>query len=470
MRPPSKGRFYIMEKFGAFLQSADAVVWGPVMILLLLGTGIYLTVRTGFLPWRNLGRALKYAFSPQARSKSGGGDITPFSSLTTALAATMGTGNIVGVATAMVAGGPGALFWMWISALFGLSSAFAECMLAVKYRTVNSRGEISGGPMYTLKYGFPNKAAGAALGWLFALFTVFASFGMGNMAQSNSISTSAEEIFHTPPRIAGAAAALLTFLVILSGIKTIAKVAQIIVPSISIFYLAAALLVIAGNFTNLPEGLAMIFKMAFSPRAIGGGLAGTITVSMMSAIRFGVSRGVFTNEAGLGSAAISTAAASTDNPVLQGYINMTGVFFDTLIVCTVTGLAIAASGALGTLDPATGTLYTGATLTIQAFKTVLGPPGGWLVCAGIILFAFATIIGWEYQGEKAFEYLFHTPRYNMVYRIIFTIVVYIGATTALDIVWNFSDIANALMAAPNLICLLALSGETAKDIRERNPF
>lgn len=455
-----------MEKFSNMLSAIDAIVWGPVMLVLLVGTGVFLTVRLQFMPWRNLGYAIKSTLSKEARTKKRGtGDISPFSALTTALAATIGTGNIVGVATAMVAGGPGALVWMWISALFGLSSKFTECMLAIKYREVNEKGEMSGGPMYTMKKAFKNKTFGAVMGWLFALFAVIASFGIGNLTQANSISSALNTTFGISTIVTGVILTIFALIIIVGGIQYISKVSSIVVPFMAIFYVIAGLIVIIGNISNLPAGVTMIFKMAFSVQAVGGGLCGSITAAMMNAMRFGVARGVFSNEAGMGSAAITAAAATTDNPVRQGYINMTGTFWDTIVVCTITGLAIASSGVLGTINPATGELLTGASLTIAAFSTVLGGAGGWLVSIGITLFAFSTILGWEYHGEKAFEYLFQTHRYNMIYRIVFSLIVYIGATTALDIVWNFSDIANALMAIPNLICILILSGSVAEDAK-----
>lgn len=538
-----------MEELSRIIKAVDDFVWGPVMLVLLVGTGIFLTVRLHFLPWRNLGYALKMTLSKEARTtKRGTGDISPFSALTTALAATIGTGNIVGVATAMVSGGPGALVWMWISACFGLSSKFSECMLAIKYREVNEKGEMSGGPMYTMKKAFKHKKLGAVLGWLFALFAVIASFGIGNMTQANSISDALNSTFHVPTVISGIVLTVLALVIIVGGIKKISKVSSVVVPFMAIFYVIAGIIVIICNFRNVPEGVAMIFKMAFSVKAVGGGLCGSITAAMMNAMHYGVARGVFSNEAGMGSAAITAAAATTDNPVRQGYINMTGTFWDTIVVCTITGLCIASSGVLGAteLDTAgryvaegenltiltvndkneeiqteyrvvldgnqatlvnqadqselvlyakdteniTGlegsfadasgnvyqfgadgvyeydTLVKGSALTILAFETALGKLGGYLVCIGIALFAFSTILGWEYHGEKAFEYLFGTHRFNMVYRIVFSLIVYIGATTALDLVWNFSDIANALMAIPNLICLLALSGVIAKDVLE----
>lgn len=456
-----------MEAIDEVLKVVDDFVWGPVMLILLVGTGIFLTIRTKFLPWRNLGYALKSTLSKEARTKKegGAGDISPFSALTTALAATIGTGNIVGVATAMVSGGPGALVWMWISAAFGLTSKFSECMLAIKYREVNENGEMSGGPMYTMKKAFKNKAAGSVLGWLFALFAVIASFGIGNLTQANSISESINATFGVSPVVVGVVLTIIALIIIVGGIKWISKVSSVVVPFMAIFYVIGGIIVIIGNIQNVPQGICDIFKMAFSVQAVGGGLCGSITAAMMNAMRFGVARGVFSNEAGMGSAAITAAAAHTDNPVRQGYINMTGTFWDTIVVCTITGLCIASSGVLGAVDES-GAMIKGAALTILAFKTVLGELGAVLVTIGIALFAFSTILGWEYHGEKAFEYILNTPKFNMVYRIIFSLIAYVGATTALDIVWNFSDIANALMAIPNLICLLYLSGEIAKDMED----
>lgn len=543
------------------LNTVDDFVWGPVMLVLLVGTGIFLTIRTKALCWRNLSYALKSVLSKEARQKKGDGDVSPFSALTTALAATIGTGNIVGVATAMVSGGPGALIWMWISAAFGLTSKFSECMLAIKYREINEQGEMSGGPMYTMKKAFKNKTLGNVLGWLFAFFAVIASFGIGNLTQANSISTAVHSTFKVPVTITGVVITLLALFIILGGIKSISKVSQVVVPLMAVFYIIAGLVVIIGNIQNVPSGVAMILKMAFSMEAVGGGLCGNIVASMTQAMRFGVARGVFSNEAGMGSAAITAAAASTNDPVRQGYINMTGTFWDTIVVCTITGLCIASSGVLGSTDTAAvgtyayvdeasassgqstisitsksenktkTTLYTtelnsakdsikltlsntkdtetisllkdidkptadstaeisgtwkdstgneyifgddfsyeyraltvGSPLTIKAFQTVLGGAGGWLVCISIALFAFSTILGWEYHGEKAFEYLFGTHKYNVIYRVFFSLIAFVGATTSLEIAWTFSDIANALMAIPNLICLLALSGVIASEL------
>ena len=559
-----------MDKFSEIVSAVDGFVWGPVMLILLVGTGVFLTIRTGFLPWRNLGYALKSTLSKEARKKKGTGDVSPFSALTTALAATIGTGNIVGVATAMVSGGPGALVWMWISACFGLTSKFSECMLAIKYREVNEKGEMSGGPMYTMKKALKHKKFGSVLGWLFAFFAVVASFGIGNMTQANSISSSIHEAFGAPTAVVGIVITVLALLIIVGGIKTISKVSSVVVPLMAIFYVVAGLIVIFLNIQNVPSGMVLILKSAFNFRAVSGGVLGTVVASFANAMRYGVARGVFSNEAGMGSAAITAAAATTDNPVRQGYINMTGTFWDTIVVCTITGLCIASSGVLGsthvtqdntysyeadtlmltsvnsksetvttgyamdiiddssvvltssdgktiyqltacsadeleksdmTAHPSesgsvtdrqlTGAwrdadgnifkfnsdgtycyeeLYVGSALTIQAFSTVLGKAGAWLVTIGIALFAFSTILGWEYHGEKAFEYLLHTHKFNIIYRIIFSLIAYIGATTTLDLVWNLSDIANALMAIPNLICLLALSGEIASDMKNFQPI
>lgn len=559
-----------MDKFSEIVSAVDGFVWGPVMLILLVGTGVFLTIRTGFLPWRNLGYALKSTLSKEARKKKGTGDVSPFSALTTALAATIGTGNIVGVATAMVSGGPGALVWMWISACFGLTSKFSECMLAIKYREVNEKGEMSGGPMYTMKKALKHKKFGSVLGWLFAFFAVVASFGIGNMTQANSISSSIHETFGAPTAVVGIVITVLALLIIVGGIKTISKVSSVVVPLMAIFYVVAGLIVIILNIQNVPSGMVLILKSAFNFRAVSGGVLGTVIASFANAMRYGVARGVFSNEAGMGSAAITAAAATTDNPVRQGYINMTGTFWDTIVVCTITGLCIASSGVLGsthvtqdntysyeadtlmltsvnsksetvttgyamdiindssvvltssdgktiyqltacsadeleksdmTAHPSesgsvtdrhlTGAwrdadgnifkfnsdgtycyeeLYVGSALTIQAFSTVLGKAGAWLVTIGIALFAFSTILGWEYHGEKAFEYLLHTHKFNIIYRIVFSLTAYIGATTTLDLVWNLSDIANALMAIPNLICLLALSGEIASDMKNFQPI
>ena len=311
--------------------------------------------------------------------------------------------------------------------------------------------------MYAMKNGFRAKRLGRFLGFCFALFTVLASFGIGNLTQANSIAGAVSGTFSVPAWVTGIVLIGLTLVVLLGGIKSIGRVCEKLVPTMAVLYVGFALIVIIGNFSNVPSGVAQIFSMAFSVRSVGGGIAGTV---IMQAMRWGVARGVFSNEAGLGSAPIAAAAARTDHPSRQGYINMTGTFFDTLIVCTITGLVIASSGMLGTVDAA-GNPVTGVALTISAFSTVLGSLGGFVVTIGIALFAFSTILGWEYYGEKALEYLVKSPVVCRCYRLIFCLISYVGATTALQVVWDFSDVVNGLMAIPNLICLLVLSREVA---------
>ncbi len=561
-----------MEAIQDMLNTIDDAVWGPVMLILLVGSGIFLTFRLKFLPWRNLFPSLKTLFSKKSRKKQNGGtgDVSPFAALMTALAATIGTGNIVGVATAMVSGGPGALVWMWLSAAFGISTKFAECSLAIKYRVVNSRGEMLGGPMYSIKAAFKDKLPGKILAVLFAVFAVIASFGIGNLTQANSISDAVNSTFSVPTWVTGLILTVFVLLIVIGGIQSISKVSSILVPAMAIFYILAGIVVIFGNIGGIPSGLKNIFVMAFSGKSVAGGIAGTLTATIMNSIRFGVGRGVFSNEAGMGSAAISSTAAHTDSHVRQGYISMCGTFLDTIVVCTITGLAIASSGVLGTVNAdfegkyiienntmtisshqvgsdeefsnsvyeyaltdngfsltdkdgnttnyvpckkekiaanqktafdksiqgvkavATETtvqgtwsdgtgnnlkfnengkyeslaLTTGAKLTIEAFRSILGDVGAFLVTIGLILFAFSTILGWEYNGEKALEFLFKKPVFCYIYRIFFSLIVYVGAIISLDIVWSFSDIANALMIIPNLAALLILSGKLAKDTKE----
>ena len=449
-----------LEKIVAMV---DDFVWGPYMLVLLVGTGIFLTVRLKFLPWRNLGYAIKSIFDKDKSEKSDHkGDISPFQSLMTALAATIGTGNIAGVATALVSGGAGALVWMWVSALFGLSTKYAESVLAVKYREVNSAGEMVGGPMYALKNGVKNKTVGMILAVAFCIFAVLASFGIGNMTQANSISTALNTSFGLPLYITGIALVILCFIVLIGGIKSIGRVCGVIVPVMAVFYIIAAVAVIVLNGKNLPSGLREIFRMAFSVKAVAGGVGGVLVKSMMDGMRYGIARGVFSNEAGLGSAPIAAAAAKTDNASRQGYINMTGTFFDTIIICTLTGLAIASSGLLGTVG-ADGKIVDGINLTMLAFESALGPVGRYVISIGIVLFAFSTILGWEYYGERSLEFLVKKRPVMYVYRVVFCIITYFGAVASLDIAWSFSDIANGLMAVPNLLCLLILSGEVAKE-------
>ncbi len=561
-----------MENLQAVLDKIGSIAWGPGTLILLVGTGIFLTVRFNFLPWRNLFPFLKRLFSKESRQKGtdGSGDISPFSALMTALASTIGTGNIVGVATAMVAGGPGALVWMWISAAFGITTKFAECALATKYRVKNEKGEMLGGPMYSIRAAFNDKLPGKVLAGLFAIFALLASFGIGNMTQANSISAAVNTTFNVPTWITGVILMLCSFAIVIGGIQIISKVSSVLVPAMAIFYIVAGIIVIFGNIQGVPQGLVNIFSMAFTGKAVAGGVAGTITATVLNSMRYGVGRGVFSNEAGMGSAAITAAAATTDSHIRQGYISMCGTFIDTIVVCTITGLAIASSGMLGVVETDQMAMYkienntirisntstssnneygdinsiytyaitengfsltnsngtteytpcdkenvlnnkkvtktelntadcvanattitgvwtdstgnhikfteegtyehlsvvTGVSLTILAFRSVLGDVGAFLVTIGLILFAFSTILGWEYNGEKSLEYLLKKPIYCYIYRVVFSVLVYIGATISLDIVWSFSDIANALMIIPNLIALILLSGKLAKDTKE----
>ena len=442
------------------LSDINDFVWGPVMLAFLVGTGIFLTVRLKFLPWRNLVYAIKMIAYSKERHE---GDISPFQSLMTALSATVGTGNIVGVATAMVLGGPGALVWMWISAAFGLSTKYGESVLAVKYRETNSIGEMAGGPMYAMKKGISNKFIGGTLAGLFAVFVVMSSFGIGNMTQANSISAALNAGYEIPTWVTGAIIMIAAFSVLLRGIHSIGKVSAIIVPSMAIFYFVSAIIVIIVNISAIPAGLSEMFRMAFSVESVAGGVGGSIVASMLTAMRWGVARGVFSNEAGLGSAPIAAAAARTDHASRQGYVNMTGTFFDTMIICLLTGLVIASSGMLGTMDPTTGKAISGAQLTILAFSTVFGEWAKFIVSVLLTLFAFSTILGWEYYGEKALEYLIANRKVIMFYRVFFSLITFIGATTTLEIVWNFSDTMNGLMAIPNLICLIWLSNDIAEE-------
>ena len=446
--------------FSQIINDVNDFVWGPVMLALLVGTGIFLTVRLRFLPWINLGYAIRMILQ---RKDEHTGDISPFQSLMTALAATVGTGNIVGVATAMVLGGPGALVWMWISAAFGLSTKYAESVLAVKYRETNSVGEMAGGPMYAMKNGIKNKFLGRTMAFLFALFAVLASFGIGNMTQANSISAAFLSSFGIPERATGVVLVFLSLFIIMRGIRSIGKVSSIVVPGMAAFYFVVSCIVIVVNFEAIPAGVAEMFRMAFSFESVAGGVGGSIVASMLTAMRWGVARGVFSNEAGLGSAPIAAAAARTDTASRQGYVNMTGTFFDTMIICVLTGLVISSSGALGTVDPATGKLVSGAQLTILAFSSVFGEYAKYIVSLSLGLFAFSTILGWEYYGEKSLEYLVKTRRVIYTYRFIFCLITFVGATTTLEIVWNLSDTMNGLMAIPNLLCLLILSNDVAKE-------
>ncbi len=419
------------------------LVWGPPMLILLVGTGVFLTFRLRGLQFSKLWYAHKLIFT---KDKTSAGDISHFQALTTALAATIGTGNIAGVATAIFLGGPGAVFWMWMTGLVGMATKYSEAILAVKYRVTDSRGEMCGGPMYYIEKGLGWKW----LGVLFAIFGAAAAFGIGNMVQSNSVADAVRSTFSVPPVITGLILAVLTALVVLGGIKSIGRVTAYLVPFMAAIYVAGGLVVVLINVTEVPAALGAIFAGAFGGEAAFGGAVG-------AAIRYGVARGVFSNEAGLGSAPIAAAAARTDYPGRQALVSMTQTFIDTIVVCSITALAILTSGALNSGE-------TGAALTTAAFNIGLPGSGGVIVAIGIILFAYSTILGWCYYGEKCLEYLI-SEKAVIYYRVIFVLFVFVGAVAQLDFVWTFSDVMNGLMAVPNLIALLLLSGVVVAETR-----
>ena len=408
-----------------FLQQTDRIVWGPWLIFLLLGCGCYLMISLFFLPLRNLLAALGLVFHPKSRKGTDGEGVSPFSALTTELAATIGTGNIVGVATAMVLGGPGALFWMLLSGIIGLSTKLVESTLCVRYRVRDHKGKPVGGPMYVLQNAFPYRRMGRILAVLFAIFAVLASFGMGNMTQGNSIAEALAVTFGVDRTVTGLVIGIFTILVILGGIDKIARVTEYLVPCMAVFYLFGTGMVIFTHLHNLPAGILQILCGAFCPKAMAGGSIGFLC-SGRQAMRYGVSRGVFSNEAGLGAAGISAACADTPDAVRQGYISMTGVFIDTIVICSLTGLAIASSGMLGQRD-AQGELLNGTALMIAVFSATFGRAGEWMLALSIALFAFATIIAWEYQGEKAFEYLAGNSRRTGWYRLCYGMFAFLGA-------------------------------------------
>jgi len=427
-----------MQTIEALIATLSGWVWGPPMLTLLVGTGLYLTVLLKGLQFRALPLALRMIFH---KDHGHAGDISHFAALMTALAATVGIGNIVGVATAITLGGPGAVFWMWMTGLVGMVTKYSEAVLAVKYREKGEHG-MRGGPMYYLAKG----AGLPKLGWLFALFTALATFGIGNMTQANATAKIFEATFHVAPWVTGIVLMTLTALVILGGIRSIGKFTSLLVPFMIIGYVGSALVVLALNITEIPHAFYLIFSSAFSPSAATGGFAGA---TLAAAMRFGIARGVFSNESGLGSAPIAAAAARTHDPVKQALVSMTQTFIDTLVVCTMTALVIL-----------TATSWTkgisAGQLTSASFGETLGSTGEIIVALATALFAYSTLIGWNYYGEKAIEYLFGS-RSIRIYRIVFIAVVVVGAMMNLEFVWNFSDLMNGMMALPNLIGLLWLS-------------
>ena len=423
------------------LKALDAFVWGPPLLILLVGTGIYLTIRLGLLQVARLPKAFQLIFTKD----KGHGDVSSFAALCTALAATVGTGNIIGVATAIKVGGPGALFWMWMAAFFGMVTKYAEGLLAIKYRTKDANGAVAGGPMHYILLGMGEKWRPLAI--FFALAGVLvALLGIGTFTQVNSITESIQNTAQVDPAITALILSIFVGIAVFGGLKSISKVSTAVVPFMAIVYILGTLTVILFNIEKIPATLALIFTSAFSPAAAVGGFAGA---SIRMAIQNGVARGVFSNESGLGSAPIAAAAAKTNEPVEQGLISMTGTFIDTLIICTLTGLTILVTGVWsGDLN--------GVALTQSAFSTVFSRFGPALLTIFLVLFAFTTILGWNYYGERCFEFLFGV-RFIWLYRVVFVVMVLLGGFIELDMVWIIADIVNALMALPNLIALLVLS-------------
>lgn len=440
-----------MDTLTNILSSLNAIVWGPAMLILILGTGLYLMAGLRLIPVRRLLYGFKMLW--QGRQGSGAGDIAPFNALMTSLSATIGTGNIAGVATAIFLGGPGALFWMWCTALVGMATKYAEAVLAVRYRETDEQGNHIGGPMFYIKNGLAGHWAW--LGTAFAMTGTIAGFGIGNTIQANSVADVLEKQFDLSPLVSGPVIAILVALVLIGGIKRIAEVAGKLVPVMAISYLIAGVLVLVIKADSLPDAFSLIFNHAFTPVAAEGGFAGA---AVWAAVRFGVARGIFSNEAGLGSAPIAHAAAATDNPVRQGTIAMLGTFIDTLVICSITGLVIIVSGSW-----TSGA--NGASLSSHAFETVLPGIGGYIVSIGLSVFAFTTIIGWSFYGEKCAEYLFGI-RAIIPFRLLWVLSIPVGATLNLSFIWLVADTLNALMAIPNLIALLLLSPVVFKLTRD----
>jgi len=434
-----------METVEHVFKSINDVVWGPVMLALLFGTHLFLTIRLRFIQ-RFIGLAIKLSFR---REREGSGDISHFGALTTALAATIGTGNIVGVATAVAAGGPGAVLWMWLTGVFGIATKYGEALLAIKYRVVSRRGLMAGGPMYVLERGLGQKW----LGVVFAAFTAVTAFGIGNMVQANSIAALARETFHISPWWTGGTISLLTAVVILGGIHSISRACEKLVPFMAVFYILGCAILLGLGWEHLPETVGLIVRAAFTGQAAVGGFLGA---GMREAIRFGIARGLFSNESGLGSAPIVAAAAQTKNPVRQALVSATGTFWDTVVVCAMTGLVLVNSGVWQKG-------LQGAALTRAAFESlpVVGPV---VLTLGLLTFVFSTILGWCYYGEKAAEYLFGAGAI-VPYRCVWVVMVLVGSVATLPLVWSFADITNALMALPNLVSLLLLSGVIVAETR-----
>jgi alanine or glycine:cation symporter, AGCS family len=451
-----------LESLTTNIASFASSIWS-FMIPVLFGVGLLLTIRIGFLQFRKLGVAVRITLSKRSRSKSvREGDITPFAALSTALAATLGNGNIAGVATAIFAGGPGAIFWMWVCGLLGMATKYSEAMLGVKYRQKHPDGTIAGGPMYYIRAGLKDSTISKILAGMFAVCGAIAAFGIGNMVQSNQMSHVVEAEFGIPSFVTGIIITILAGLVILGGIKRIGAVASRLVPGMVLIYFAFGAVVLITNITAIPAAFILIFEHAFSPVSATGGFLGA---SVKQAIQLGARRGIFSNEAGLGSAPIAHAAAQTPGPIYQGLIGVAEVFIDTLVVCTFTALIILTTGVWTTgLD--------GTAMTASAFSHGIPILGGAIVALASLLFGFSTLIGWSYYGEQCLKYLFGV-RITLAYRTLFTLLILVGALVSLDLVFAFADVANAFMAFPNLVGLLLLSGIVArvtKEALEKDPL
>ncbi|MCE7480850.1 MULTISPECIES: alanine/glycine:cation symporter family protein [Actinomycetes] len=444
------------------LETISGWIWGPwFLIPLLLGTGLYLTIRLGGLQFIRLGSALRLGLFTR-KDPGSDGDISQFQALTTALAATVGTGNIVGVATAIGIGGPGALFWMWVTGLLGMASKYSEAFLGVRFRVTDEAGEKNGGPQQYLERGIRGWF-GKTLALFFSVAALIACFGIGNMTQGNSIATNLESSFSVPPWVSGIVLTVFALVVLVGGIKSIGRVTAGLVPIMIIFYVLGALYILIANVGGIPAAIAQIFTDAFTGTSAVGGFAGS---AIIIAVQYGVARGIFSNESGMGSAAIAAAAAKTSHPVRQGLVSMTQTFIDTIIVVTCTGLVIITTGVWNQTDPDTGEQISPALMTGEAFSN--GLPGEWghyIVTIGLVLFAGSTILGWSYYGERNAERLFGR-RAVVPFRILFSLVVFIGCTVQLGVVWAFSDVMNGLMALPNLIGLLILSGLVARETKK----
>ena len=441
-----------MEAFESFISSINALVWGPPMLVMILGVGLFLSIGLKLMPVLKLRAGFQLMWKGRTGAESEG-EIPPFQALMTALSATVGTGNIAGVATAVFLGGPGALFWMWLTALVGMATKYSEAVLAVRFREVDERGAYTGGPMYYIRNGLGKKWAW--LGVLFAIFAAVAAFGIGNTVQANSVADVLETNFNLPHWVTGLVLMVLVGLVLIGGIKRIGQVASTLVPFMAIAYILVGLMVLAINAEQIPNAIAMVFTHAFSPVAAEGGFAGA---AVWAAVRFGVARGIFSNEAGLGSAPIAHAAAQTKNPINQGMVAMLGTFIDTIIVCSITGLVIISSGAWTSGE-------TGAALTSLAFETGLPGFGNYVVAISLAISAFTTIIGWSFYGERCIEFLFGVKAI-VPYRVIWILAIPVGATINLGLIWLIADTLNAMMALPNLVALLLLSPVVFKLTRE----